>query len=105
MTMLLIINCARWQRTRFRWERPNKTHDRACTKIYPEIRHFSDSRNPVLDRLRRRQSAREVAELIGESVKLATDGAGMSGERSTRSSARCPILGQLVGNLHPCYPQ
>jgi hypothetical protein len=36
---------------------------------------------PVLYRLRRRQCAQEIAEIVGERVKLETDGVG--GERST----------------------
>jgi len=35
---------------------------------------------PILDRLRRRQRAQEVAEIVSERVKLKTDGVG--GERT-----------------------
>ena len=38
---------------------------------------------PILDRLRRRQSAQEIAEIVGQRMKLETD--GVRGERPTSS--------------------
>jgi hypothetical protein len=32
---------------------------------------------PILDRLRRRQSAQEIAEIVGQRMKLETDGASL----------------------------
>src|SRR5580704_7364424 len=39
---------------------------------------------PILDRLRRRQRAQEVAEIVGQAMKLETN--GVSGERATAGS-------------------
>ena len=46
---------------------------------------------PILDRLRRRQSAQEIAEIVGQRMKLETD--GVRGERPTSVIVRRGLLG------------